>query len=60
MLQAVARLMPVTYAVDGLREVILRGADLGAAAVRLDLAVLAIVAVVFLVLASLTIKREVA
>ena len=59
-LGAVARVLPVTYAVDGLRDVILRGADLGSAALRLDVAVLAIVAILFLALASLTIKRDLA
>jgi ABC-2 type transport system permease protein len=58
LLGAVARVLPVTYAVDGLRDVILRGADLGSGALRLDLAVLAIVAILFLGLASLTIKRD--
>jgi hypothetical protein len=48
----------VTYAVDGLRDVILRGAGLGSASLRLDVAVLALVAVVFLGLATLTIKRD--
>jgi len=59
-LQAVARVLPVTYAVDALREVMLKGADLASDAVRLDLVVLAGVALVFVVLASATIKREVA
>ncbi|HYL41609.1 MAG TPA: ABC transporter permease, partial [Candidatus Binatus sp.] len=59
-LQWVAHLLPVTYAVDALRAVMLKGADLGSSAVQTDLLVLAGIAVVFVVLASLTIKREVA
>jgi ABC-2 type transport system permease protein len=59
-LAAVARVLPVTYAVDGLRDVILRGSDLGSTALQRDVAVLAVVALLFLVLASLTIKRDVA
>jgi ABC-2 type transport system permease protein len=59
-LQWVAHVLPVTYAVDALREVMLKGADLGTAVVQTDLLVLAGIAVVFVVLASLTIKREVA
>ncbi len=59
-LEAIARVLPLTYAVDGLRGVILRGADLSSAAIQLDVAVLAAVAIVFVVLASVTIKREVA
>lgn len=60
LLQAVAAVLPMTYAVEGLREVMLKGADLGSAVVQTDLAVLAGIAVVFVVLAAGTIKREVA
>jgi len=59
-LQPVAQVLPVTYAVDGLREVMLRGADLSSPSVQLDLAVLAGIALFFVALASRTIKREVA
>jgi len=59
-LQAIAHVMPVTYAVDALREVMLKGSDLGAVAVQTDLLVLAAIALVFVVLGALTIKREVA
>jgi ABC-2 type transport system permease protein len=59
-LQAIAQVMPVKYAVDALREVMLKGADIGAEAVRNDLLVLAGIALFFVVLASATIKREVA
>ncbi len=59
-LQGIAAVLPLTYAVDGLRGVILRGADLSSSTIQVDLAVLTAVAVVFVVLASLTIKREVA
>jgi len=59
-LQPVAQVLPVTYAVDGLREVMLRGADLSSPCVQLDLAVLAGIALFFVALASRTIKREVA
>ena len=59
-LRAIANVLPLTYAVDGLREVMLKGADLTSGAVQTDLAVLGGIAVFFVVLASLTIKREVA
>lgn len=59
-LQGVAAFLPMSYAIDGLREVMVRGADLTSATVQLDLAVLAGIAVVFVVLAAGTIKREVA
>jgi len=59
-LQAVAHVLPLTYAVEGLREVMLKGADLSSSVVQLDLAVLAGIAVFFVGLAAGTIKREVA
>lgn len=59
-LQPVAQVLPVTYAVDGLREIMLRGADLSSSTVQLDVGVLAGIALFFVVLASRTIKREVA
>ena len=59
-LRAIANVLPLTYAVDGLREVMLKGSDLTSSAVQTDLAVLAGIAIFFVVLASLTIKREVA
>lgn len=58
-LEGIARVLPLTYAVDGLRGVILRGEDLASSAIQLDLAVLAVVAVVLVLLGSVTIKREV-
>ena len=51
--------MPMTYAVDGLRAVLIRGADLGNSSLPLDLAVLAAVAVVFVALGGATIRREI-
>ena len=59
-LQIVAHALPMTYAVDGLKAVMLRGADLADASVRLDAIVLAGIAAVFIFLAGATIKREVA
>ncbi|HET7181147.1 MAG TPA: ABC transporter permease [Candidatus Limnocylindrales bacterium] len=58
-LQVIAHLLPLTYAVEGLRAVMLKGADLSSNVVQVDLAVLAGVALIFVLLASLTIKREV-
>jgi len=43
-LQPLVAIMPLNYAVDGLRQVFIRGADLGVAALQLDLVVLAVVA----------------
>jgi len=58
-LHPLAAVMPLTYAVDGLRQVFVRGADLAVASLQIDLGVLAAVALFFAVIASLTIRREV-
>jgi ABC-2 type transport system permease protein len=58
-LQPLVVVMPLTYAVDGLRQVFIAGADLATSALQLDLAVLAIVAIFFATIASLTIRRDV-
>ncbi|HEY8135812.1 MAG TPA: ABC transporter permease, partial [Candidatus Limnocylindrales bacterium] len=60
LLQPIARLMPMTYGIDGLREVLIKGSGLAASAVQLDIAVLAGMALVLALAASLTIRREVA
>lgn len=59
-LNTIAHAMPLTYAVEGLREVMLKGADLSSRSVQVDLIVLTGIALLFVVLASTTIKREVA
>jgi ABC-2 type transport system permease protein len=59
-LRPLSHVLPLTYAVDGLRDVLIRGYGLGAASVQLDLGVLLGVAVLFVVLAAATIRREVA
>jgi ABC-2 type transport system permease protein len=58
-LQPVVAIMPLNYAVDGLRQVFIRGADLGVPALQLDLAVLGIVAAFFATIAAFTIRRDV-
>ena len=60
LLQPVARILPVTYAIDGLRQVMIAGADLSSSQVLLDLGVLSAIAAVFVALAAGTIRREVA
>ncbi|HUP83091.1 MAG TPA: ABC transporter permease [Candidatus Limnocylindria bacterium] len=60
LLQPIARLMPMTYGIDGLREVLIKGSGLGASAVQLDILVLGGIALVLAIAASLTIRREVA
>ncbi len=60
LLQPVARILPVTYAIDGLRQVMIAGADLTSPQVLLDLGVLTGIAALFVALAAATIRREVA
>jgi ABC-2 type transport system permease protein len=59
-LEPIARLLPMTYGIDGLREVLVKGSDLSAGALQLDLAVLAALALLLAALAMATIRREVA
>ena len=59
-LQPVARVLPLTYAVEALRDVMIRGHDLSAAGVQLAIVVLAAIAALFVALAAATIRREVA
>lgn len=60
LLQPVARILPVTYAIDGLRQVMIAGAGLTSSQVLLDLGVLVAIAAIFVTLAVTTIRREVA
>ena len=50
----------MTYGIEGLREVLIKGTGLGDWTVQLDILVLAGIAIVLAVLATLTIRREVA
>ena len=59
-LGSIAGLLPMTHAIDGLRAVLVRGAGLSDAGLQLDLAYLVGVAILFVVLAGATIRREVA
>jgi ABC-2 type transport system permease protein len=59
-LQWISNVLPLTYAVDALREVMLRGADLATAVIQRDIAVLAGFCVLVIVAAAATLRREVA
>lgn len=59
-LQPIARVLPLTYAIDGLRNVLIRGESLASQTLQVDLLVLLLVAVVLIVLGAATIRREVA
>jgi ABC-2 type transport system permease protein len=60
LLQPVARVLPVTYAIEALRQIMIAGADLTSDVVLLDLAVLVGIAALFIALAAGTIRREIA
>ena len=57
--QPLTKIMPLTYTVEGLRQVFIAGADLASAALRFDLLVLAAFAIFFATIAALTIRRDV-
>jgi len=59
-LQPIARVLPVTYAVEALRGVMIKGWGLDDPTLQLDLAVLLGIAAFFVLLAIRTIRREVA
>ena len=60
LLRPIARILPVTYGLEGLRAVMLRGAGLDDATLQLDLLVLLGIAVMVMLLATRTIRREIA
>jgi ABC-2 type transport system permease protein len=59
-LQAVSDVLPLTYAAAGLRDVMLKGADLGWAAIQLDLGVVFGFCVLAVGAAGATLRRRVA
>jgi ABC-2 type transport system permease protein len=59
-MQVISKVLPLTYAVDGLRSVMIRGADLSWNALQLDTGVVFGFCVLMVVLASLTLRRRVA
>ena len=59
-LQAISNVLPLTYAVNGLRDVMLKGADLGWAAVQVDIAVLIGFCLLMILAAGATLRRRLA
>jgi ABC-2 type transport system permease protein len=59
-LEPIARVLPMTYGIDGLREVLIKGSGLSDWAVQFDIIVLAGIALLLAVAATLTIRRQVA
>jgi len=56
----ISNVLPLTYAVYGLRDAMVRGDGLGAGGLGLDLAVVAVFAAAMVLAASLTLRRRVA
>jgi ABC-2 type transport system permease protein len=59
-LEPIARVLPMTYGIEGLREVLIKGSGLSDPTVILDISVLAGIAIFLAAAAALTIRREVA
>ena len=59
-LQVISNVLPLTYAVDALREVMLKGSDFATAAVQRDVAVIGGFCVAAIVAAAATLRRRVA
>ena len=59
-LQYVSNVLPLTYAVNGLRDIMLKGADLSWASLQLDAGVVAGFCVLLIVAGTATLRRRVA
>jgi ABC-2 type transport system permease protein len=59
-LQVLSDVLPLTYAVNGLRDVMVRGADLSSGSLQLDVGVVAGFIVVLVIAASTTLRRRIA
>jgi ABC-2 type transport system permease protein len=59
-LQAVSNVLPLTYAVDGLRNMMLKGAGIGSASLQLDAGVVAGFCLLLIVAAGATLRRRIA
>jgi ABC-2 type transport system permease protein len=59
-LQAVSNVLPLTYVVNGLRDVMLKGADLGWSSIQLDVGVLAGFCLLMVLAAGATLRRRMA
>lgn len=59
-LRPISAVLPVTYGIEGLREVLIKGAGLGDPTVQLDVLMLGGISLLLAVVATLTIRREVA
>ena len=59
-LQWVSNVLPLTYAVYGMRDVMLKGADFSSGGLLVDLAVAVVFAAAMILLASTTLRRRIA
>jgi len=59
-LQWLSNVLPLTYAVNGMRDIMVKGADLASPGLQLDAAVVAGVCVLLIVAGSATLRRRVA
>ena len=59
-LQWISAVLPLTYAVNGMRDIMVKGADLTSAALLLDIAVVAGFAVLLIAAGTATLRRRVA
>ena len=59
-LQYVSNVLPLTYAVNGMRDIMIKGADLTWPSLQLDLAVVAAFGVVLIVAGTATLRRRLA
>jgi len=59
-LQVLSDVLPLTYAVNGLRDVMVRGADLSSSSLQLDVGVVLAFVVVLIVAGTATLRRRIA
>jgi ABC-2 type transport system permease protein len=59
-LQWLSDILPLTYAVNGMRDIMVKGADLSWSSLQLDLAVVAGFVILFIVAGTATLRRRLA
>ncbi len=59
-LQALSRVLPLTYAVEGLRNIMIKGADLSWSSLQLDLGVVLGFCVLVILAGATTLRRRIA
>jgi len=59
-LQVLSHVLPLTYAVNGMRDIMIKGADLGWSALQLDFAVILGFGILMILAAAATLRRRIA